>query len=138
MLVLVSGSGGGGAGWCSCWRHWTCRSCYLPTGRLAVATNTFISHHTPHTTHTPQVTHTLHTAHWRGCVQGWPRQCGGCSDPALHPGPPLNQLRGAGGSAQAQAAARGDEVKFSMEEHFMADCDQMKILLSATTSTVRK
>ena len=69
--------------WCSCWRHWTCRSCYLPTGRLAVATNTFISHHTPHTTHTPQVTHTLHTAHWRGCVQGWPRQCGGCSDPAL-------------------------------------------------------
>ena len=135
MLVLVSGSGVGGAGWCSCWRHWTCRSCYLPTGRLAVATNTFISHHTPHTTHTPQVTHTLHTPH---TGEGVSRAGLGSVEAAVTQPRPLIQLRGAGGSAQAQAAARGEEVKFSMEEHFMADCDRMKILLSATTSTVRK
>ena len=83
MLVLVSGSGGGGAGWCSCWRHWTCRSCYLPTGRLAVDQHFHITPHTTHHTHSTGYTHPTHTAHWRGCVQGWPRQCGGCSDPAL-------------------------------------------------------
>lgn len=79
MLVLVSGSGGGAGGAAAC--HWTCRSCYLPTGRLAVDQHFHITphHHTPHSTGYTQPPH-LTLA--RVCP-GWPRQCGGRSDPAL-------------------------------------------------------